>query len=155
MDAEFVNYIREVTDKYTNPPETEKIMEELKNCKTLGEVKSLADRVFPDWFITTMARFCEDYPHFQNNWNLVCQKIGVKHTEVMIVEEVEQGPQYTLVQNFAECFTRAGFAVRKKMEFVPCSKCGVAVPSQLVYKQLQEKNITIPQEWSATCSSCN
>jgi hypothetical protein len=32
----------------------------------------------------------------------------------MIVEEVEQGHRYTLVQNFA---------VRKKMEFIPCPHC--------------------------------
>lgn len=155
MDAEFVKYVREVTDKYNNPSNTDKIIEELKTCKTLGDVKSLTERVFPEWFVTTMPRFCGDYPHFQTNWETICQKIGTRPTQVMIVEEVEQGGKYTLVQNFAECFTRSGFAVRKKMEFIPCSKCGVAIPSQLVYNQLQEKKITIPQEWSETCSSCS
>jgi hypothetical protein len=154
MDAEFVKYVREVTDKYNNPPNTDEIMEELKTCKTLGDVKALTERVFPDWFVTTMPSFCGDYPHFQNNWELICQKIGIPPTQVMIVEEVEQGPQYTLVQHFAECFTRAGFAVRKKMEFIPCEHCSVAVPTQLVYDQIKEKK-TIPPEWSQTCSSCS
>tara|TARA_Y100000389_G_C17193190_1_gene379900 strand:+ start:138 stop:605 length:468 start_codon:yes stop_codon:yes gene_type:complete len=155
MDAEFLKYIKDVTDKYTNPSNTDEIMEELTNCKTLGEVKALTERVFPEWFVTTMPRFCEDYPHFQKNWETVCQKIGVKPAQVMIVEEVEQGDQYSLIQHFAECFTRAGFVVRKKMEFIPCETCNAAVPSQIVYSQLKDKGITIPQEWSETCSSCN
>ena len=155
MDAEFVKYVREVTDKYNNPPNTDEIIEELKSYRTLGEVKSLTERVFPEWFITTMPRFCGDYPHFQTNWETICEKNGVKPTQVMIVEEVEQGPRYTLVQNFAECFTRAGFAVRKKMEFIPCPDCSAAIPSKLVYNQLKEKNVTILPEWSPKCSSCS
>ena len=154
MDEGFVKYVKEVTEKYNNPSNIDEIMEELKICKTLGDVKALTEKVFPDWFVTTLPRFCNDYPHFQKNWELVCQKIGVKPTQIMIVEEVEQGPNYTLIQNFAECFTRAGFVVRKQMEFIPCSKCGAAVPTQLVYKQLQEKIITVPPRWSETCSSC-
>ena len=153
MDAGFEKYVKDVTDKYNNPPNTEEIMSELKLCQTLGDVKTLVDKVFPEWFVTTMPRFSNDYPQFQNNWTLVCKKIGVTPTQVMIVEEVEQGPDYTLIQNFAECFTRAGFAVRKKMEFIPCSECSSALPSALVYKQLEEKNKNLP-EWSQKCSKC-
>jgi hypothetical protein len=151
---EFLEYVRKRTDKYNNPTNTDEITEELRECKTLGEVKNLTERVFPEWFVTTISKFSVDYPQFQQNWEMVCKKIGVKPLEIMIVEDVEQGPDYTLVQNFAECFTRAGFCVRKKMEFFPCEKCGCCLPSQIVHKQLVDKGFIIP-EWKITCQNCN
>ena len=79
------------------------------------------------------------------------KKAGVKPKQIMIVEEVEQGPNYTLVQNFAECFTRAGFSVRKKMEFFP--NTGRALPTQIINKQLVEKGIDVPI-WRTTYKNC-
>lgn len=152
-DPELVEYIREHTDIYKNPENTDQIIEELKECKTLGEVKKLTERVFPEWFVTMISEFSSDYPQFYQNWQMVCQKGCVKPTEIMIVEEVEQGPNYKLVQHFAECFTKAGFCVRKKMEFFPCKKCGKALPSLIVYKELVEKGIDVP-EWGHTCKTC-
>lgn len=152
-DPELVDYIRHRTDIYKNPANTDEIMEELKECKTLGEVKKLSERVFPEWFVTIIPEFSTDYPQFYQNWQMVCQKAGSKLAQIMIVEEVEQGPNYTLVQHFAECFTKAGFCVRKKMEFFPCEKCGRALPTPIVHKQLVEKGIVVP-EWGQTCKNC-
>ena len=149
-DPKLVEYIRHHTDIYKNPENTDQIIEELKQCKTLGDVKKLSERVFPEWFVTMIPEFSLDYPQFQQNWQMVCQKAGVTPKEIMIVEEVEQGPDYTLVQNFAECFTKAGFCVRKKMEFFPSKNTGRALPSPIVHKQLVEKGIAVP-EWGQTC----
>lgn len=152
-DPEMTEYIKNRTDIYKNPDNIQEIMDELRECKTLGEVKKLTERVFPDWFVTTISEFSEDYPQFNQNWQMICQKGGVNPTQIMIVEEVEQDPNYTLVQNFAECFTKAGFCVRKKMEFFPCEKCGRALPTAIVHKQLVEKGIVVP-EWGKTCKTC-
>ena len=153
QNPELVEYIRQRTDIYKNPDNTDEIMEELKECKTLGDVKKLTERVFPEWFVTIIPEFSADYPQFHQNWQMVCQKGGIKPTQIMIVEEVEQGTDYTLVQHFAECFTKAGFCVRKKMEFFPCEKCGRALPTPIVHKQLVETGISIP-EWGQTCKKC-
>ena len=75
---EFLEYVRKRTDKYNNPTNTDEITEELRECKTLGEVKNLTERVFPEWFVTTISKFSVDYPQFQQNWEMVCKKIGVK-----------------------------------------------------------------------------
>jgi len=152
-NPKLVEYIKQCTDIYKNPENTDQIIEELKECKTLGAVKKLSERVFPDWFVTMLPEFSLDYPQFQQNWQMVCQKAGVTPKQIMIVEEVEQGPDYTLVQHFAECFTRAGFCVRKKMEFFPSENTGRALPSPIVHKQLVEKGIVVP-EWGTRCKNC-
>lgn len=153
-NPEMVEYIKQYTDKYKNPSNIQQIIEELKECKNLGEVKKLTERVFPDWFVTMIPEFSLDYPQFQQNWQMVCQKANVTPKQIMIVEEVEQGPDYSLVQSFAECFTRAGFCVRKKMEFFPSENTGRALPSPIVYAQLVEKGIAVP-EWGKTCKKCD
>ena len=150
--------IKDMTDKYVNPPNTPEILEQLKQCRTIGDVKALVDQTFPQWFVTIMPRFCTDYPFLQTNWDNVCKRVPIAKAQIMIVEEVEQGDKYTLIQQFAECFTKAGFCVRRKMEFIPCAKCGNAIPSLMMYEYLnnQAKNQAknLPKDWSETCSGC-
>jgi hypothetical protein len=149
-----IQIIKENTDKYSNPSNTDEIMEELKNAKTMGEVKELVDRVFPEWFVTTMDSFSTDYSQFNDTWSGICKKIGVKQAQIIIVEEVERGDNYSLIQNFAECFTKAGFAVRKKMQFIPCAKCNKALPSLLFYNMLKEKKFPVLDSWNSNCQKC-
>ena len=146
--------IREKTDKYKNPDNTEEIMEELKNSKNMGEVKQLVDQVFPDWFVTTMDSFSDDYPQSNDTWSGICDKIGVKPAQIIIIEEVESGENYSLVQHFAECFTKSGFAIRKKMQFIPCNKCNKALPSIIMYNIMKEKGVKLPDSWENTCQTC-
>lgn len=147
--------IKDMTDKYVNPPNTPEILHNLKQCRTIGDIKSLVDQTFPQWFVTIMPKFCHDYPFLQTNWDNVCKRVPVLKAQIMIVEEVEQGDKYTLIQQFSECFAKAGFAVRRKMEFIPCSKCGSAIPSIMLYDYLKNQDKEhIPNDWSKTCSGC-
>ena len=149
-----IQNIKENTDKYRNPNNVDEIMEKLRNVKTIGEVKDLVDQVFPEWFVTTMDSFSIDYPQFTDTWIGICNKIGVKPTQIIIVEEVENGDNYSLIQHFAECFTKAGFAVRKKMQFIPCNKCNHALPSLILYNVLKEKKSPILDSWNSKCQKC-
>lgn len=142
-------------DKYIDPYKTPEIVEKLRNCPTVGHVKALVDETFPDWFVTTMEVFCPDYPHLQKNWKTICRMSNTKRAQVMIVDDFSFDEGHSLVTHFAECFTKAGFAVRRKQEFIPCEKCSSAVPTQIMWHILKEKgNFEIPKIWSAKCVGC-
>jgi len=141
-------------DKYLDPPDAAHILERMRQVRTMGELKGIADAAFPDWFVTTMEVYCPDYPHLQQNWYKVCQKIGVRPTQIMIVEDILHDEDHSVVANFAECFTRAGFSVKRKYEFIPCENCGSAVPTQLMWQLLSEKGFTVPNTWSEKCVGC-
>lgn len=143
------------TDKYLDPYNASDIIEELKSLPTMGAIKSLIDNTFPTWFVTTMDKYCTDYPHLNKNWRTICQMGNVKSTQVMIVDDFEFNDSHSLAIIFCECFTRAGFSVRRKQEFIPCNNCGSAVPTQLMWNLFKEKGkIKIPDVWSPNCSCC-
>ncbi len=133
---------------YQNPPDHENIMNQLKNVKTIGEVKNLVDEIFPTWFVTVLSGYSSDYPHLTNNWKKTCEEMGVAPAQVMIVDDFDFGADYSLVGHFAECFTRAGFSVRTKSQFIPCEKEGTAIPAEILYDLLKDKDgVTVPEVW--------
>ena len=144
----------EIKDKYVDPENTVQLIEELKSQPTLGDVKALVDRVFPEWIVTVMNNYCEDYPHLQQNWNRICTEMKVRPAQVVIVEELVHDDAHSFITNVAECFTRAGFSVRRKREFVPCDGCSSAVPTQYMWQLFKEKNFTVPETWRPRCRKC-
>jgi hypothetical protein len=75
--------------------------------------------------------------------------------QVMIVDDFDFGPDYSLIGHFAECFTRAGFSVRTKSQFIPCEKCMSAIPNEALYNLLKDKEgVSVPNIWKDTCTSC-
>jgi len=155
QDPDFISKLRDYTDKYKNPPNSKEISTELRNIPTLGGIKALVDVVFPQWFITTIPSYSIDYPQLQWNWMACCKKIGCPKAQIMIVEEIEQGDDHTLIREFAECFTAAGFSVRRKMEFIPCSVCSSALPSQHMYTHMKNINMPVVEGgWSSKCTAC-
>jgi hypothetical protein len=139
---------------YQNPPNTDEIMEKLKSAYTIGSVKNLVEDVFPGWFITVLRGFSNDYPHLTKNWQTVCKSMNVGMAQIMIVDDYFEDEAHTLVRHFAECFTRAGFAVRRKAEFIPCEKCMSAIPSEGMYNLMKEKDFNVPEKWSNKCIAC-
>lgn len=143
--------------KYSDPSNAKSILAQLRTAPTLGHIKNIVDHVFPKWIVTFMDGFCKDYPRFNKNWVSICEDAKVNPTQVMIVEEISQDVKdnsHTLIHNFCECFTRAGFAVKRKLEFIPCANCGCAVPSLPVWNYMKTKGFEAPETWSATCSNC-
>lgn len=136
---------------YTDPDNTAELILKIKSTPTLGEVKNLMDTTFPGLFVTVLPSFSDDYPHLNKNWKTICDSIPTTPKQVMILDNYSE--DCTLVKTFAECFTTAGFAVRRKCEYIPCEKTGKAVPSEGVYQLLKEKGFTVPEKWSPFSSS--
>jgi hypothetical protein len=138
--------------KYTDPENTVDLLLKIKNSPTMGVVKNLMDETFPGLFITVLPSFCDDYPHLNKNWETICNSIPTTPKQIMILDNYPEDA--TLVKAFAECFTTAGFAVRRKAEYIPCGKCGKAVPSESIYTLFKEKGFSVPEQWSQYCVKC-
>lgn len=143
-----------MTDTYSDPANLEEFMERVKNAPNLGEIKNIADEAFPSWIVTLLPGFCPDYPHLTENWESICTSAGCPKTEVLIVDGFTFDEHHKLIATLAECFTKCGFAVRRKVEFIPCVNCGVAVPSPALYRTLENSKAPCPMLWSDHCSKC-
>jgi hypothetical protein len=146
--------MKNMTDPYIDPPNTPELLARLRSLPTLGEVKKFADEIFPNWFVTTMEIYCPDYPNLMRNWKELCKISNTRPAQIMIVEEIAHDGAHTLIANLAECFTRAGFSVRRKREYIPCENCGSAVPTQLVWQLLKSKKQPVPPVWLPMCTGC-
>ncbi len=141
-------------DKYLDPPNTIEILNKMRSLETLGDVKKLLDETFPTWFVTIIEVYCPDYPHLMKNWRKICDMSGTKTAQIMIVDDITFDDSHTVIKAFSECFTRAGFSVRRKMEYIPCDKCTSAVPTQVMWNIFKQKGIQVPEKWSAKCTGC-
>lgn len=143
-----------MSKQYLDPPNTPEILSKLRELPTLGDVKNLVDKTFPKWIVALLIGYSEDYPTLTENWNSICESNNIKPTKVLIVDYLEFNDSHTLVKTLAELFTKAGFVVRRKNEFIPCSECDKAIPVQDLYHNLKKSQSIVPLEWSTKCSSC-
>ena len=141
-------------DKYIDPPNAAEIVEKIKSLPTIGDIKILADELFPGWWCSTIQEYSNDYPHLDKNWKSVCNSIGVKRALIVLVDFLEFTEKHTLLKMFTESFTRAGFNVRKNSDYVICSNCKCAIPIEIIWNIFKEKNYKVPLKWYKTCTYC-
>ena len=151
---EFIDKLKQYISKYKNPPNHQEISDNIRECKTIGDVKNLVDKTFPEWFVTLIPRYSTDYSTLQTNWINCCKKAGVPTAQIMIVEDIEEGTDYSLIGEFTECFASAGFQVRRKQEFIPCCECGNAIASINMHSYMVEKGLPVVEKWSEKCTTC-
>ena len=142
-------------DIYQDPSNLSEIIERLKQCESITNVKTLVREIYPDWFISILDEYCKDYPHLTTNWLRVCEVANTKPVNIIIVDKLIFDDNHRLIQAFAECFTRTGFVVRRKEELISCSNCFKAIPSEKMYNLFKETNIKIPSSWSSKCIECD
>jgi hypothetical protein len=144
-----------VESNYSDPSNMEEILEELRNAATLGEVNNLINRVFPNWQVCMLSGFCEGYPHLNANWEILCKKMDVAPTRVLIVRDLSFDDDHLLLRNFVECLTRAGFVVKRMVDYVPCRKCEkIAIPTPPVHNVMKEKGVPVPDVNVPICKGC-
>lgn len=145
----------EITDKCGDPSNADVIIDKLQTFQQMDEVLDYVYTIFPEWIVTCLDTLSQDYPHLTSNWHTVCSKIGVNPAQVMIVEDMVDDSKHRVVTHFCELFTRAGFVVRRKREFIPCTRCfRTAVPTETVYNVIKSKGLSCPPVWSQYCKEC-
>jgi hypothetical protein len=140
---------------YVDPPNVESIIEEIKQLPTLGDIKPLVDKYFPEWIVGSINEYSRDYLMLENNWKNVCKKLNVKPTNIIIVDSnIVLDDNHKLVSLFSEILTKSGFCVRSKHHLFPCKKCGRALPQPEFYDILKSNHANIPGKWSVVCENC-
>ena len=140
--------------KYLDPPNAAEIIEKIKTLPTIGDVKLLAEEIFPNWYVSSTNAYSKDYPQLTENWKIMCEATKSARAQIFLVDEVCFDDDHTIIRMFAECFTRAGFSVRRKREYNECSKCGCAIPSVELWSIFKEKGSPVPLVWSLNCTEC-
>ena len=115
----------------------------------------MINRTFPDWQVAALQGFCSGYPHLNFNWGVLCEKIKVKPAQIIVVRELEFDNNHIVLRSFVECLVRAGFAVKRMVDYVPCNKCGmIAVPTPQIHNLMEEKGIAVPDKNLPMCMGC-
>ena len=141
-------------NKYLDPSNWEDISNKLKIAPTLGDVKQLFESTFPNIIIAFLPKYSDDYPSLSHNWGTICTKSKTFPKQIMVLDDFILDENHKLVKQFCECFTLAGFNVRRKMEVIPCKYCSSAIPAELFYKILKDNGEDCPNSYSLFCSSC-
>lgn len=141
--------------KYINPPNSEEIIDKLKNAENHTQVVDIINNTFPTWILGWPKNYSYDYPEFTRNWKQVCEKINCQPLCIVIVDKISfNDKNYSLLQMFSELLTVFGHSVRVKEEFFECKYCGNILPTQPIYNKLKENKVLVPTSWSMKCSGC-
>jgi len=141
--------------KYSDPSYSSEVIKKISELQSIGDIKNLAEQVFPGWYVSSSSDFCNDYPHLSVNWKKFCDMIGTNRTLIILVDYISFDDSHTVIRAFAECFTRAGFSVRSVDEYILCSVCDKVIPLEHIWSVFKEKGAKVPPEWSDKCSTCN
>lgn len=143
--------------QFNDPDNLDMVVENIKSCKTIGELIELVNNVFSGWIIGLVPRYCEAYPHLTQNWNYICNQNRVNPAMIVIVSYLSDDKEHSLMNIFLDTFYKAGFLVRLVNHYAPCSKCHqFIVPSREIYNKFVENNILrLPSVWTSTCQECN
>ena len=148
-----------MSDKYVDPENIDDIIEQIKECKMHNDVMDLIIKTFPTWILGYPKKYSDDYPSLTNNWNFICEKIGCKPLNVIIVdsvqfEEYDKDNNHKLIRLFADILTRFGHSVRRSTEFIGCKVCGDAIPNQNLYNEMVSRKVPTPSCWRVKCEKC-
>lgn len=141
--------------KYRDPDNIDELMNEIKECPNISAIMDFIHKYIPGWFVTLLDSYSGDYPHFQETWIKLCIHMEISPTKIMIVDEMIFDDNHKLIRTLSELFTRCGFSVKRKLEFIPCEVCGRAIPTEFVYQKLKRENRRdLPEKYSEYCTSC-
>jgi hypothetical protein len=130
------------------------IKEDIKECKCLKDIVDLIDQYYPEWLVTSIDGYSEDYPQLTKNWNIVCEKMGVTPKKIILVKEIKFSADYKIMEFICDFMTRNGYCVRRETEFVVCPDCNKAIPVESVHSVLKKNKSNVPLVWRSHCRNC-
>ena len=146
---------------YEDNENLETILEELKNCHMIEDIMKLVNNYYPTWIVYILDRFSDDYPHLTYNWEHVAKLNNVKKAKIIIVDELNFGDNFKMLNTVCEILTKSGFLVRDKKDFIKCPVCDGVLVTNSIYHILYKINtndgarkIQIPTSWSDKCTGC-
>jgi len=141
-------------DEFIDPSNVDEIIERIKKCPTMKDVNDILYEIYPRWILIYLDKYSEDYPHLQSNWEKITEQQKIKKCQLVIVQKIINDDKYTLINTFAEIYTRAGFIIRTKDEIIPCEKCFSAIPNIEMYETMKKSGLPVPERWLRVCEKC-
>ena len=142
-------------NKLKDPDNKEEIKVKITQCPTLKEIIDLINNTFPEWIVTFLDKYSDDYFHLQENWNIITKKFNTNMKKIIIVEDIiDDEEDYELIQIFSDIFRKLGFIIRAKCEIVPCIVCKSAIPHKPSYDKMKELGLKVPDSWTNKCINC-
>jgi len=146
-------------DEYLDPENWEGILHEIKIAqKEEEEITEYISRFYPKWIVGSTNDYCNDYPYLKHTWNVICERNGVNRQKIVLVDKVffdkKDQVSHNLIMGLCEVFTRKGYVIRRKEEFIGCEKCGKAIPVQELWVLMKEKGMPVPIAWNIKCTEC-
>jgi hypothetical protein len=139
---------------YSDPENIQDIVKDIIKSKTIKDVNDLLEKIFPDFVVNALVGYSRDYPHLDVNWRAMCDTLKVSKAQIILTQDYPEDDKHVLVKAFCEILTQSGFIVRKHSEFIPCSVCSLALPSENLYTKMKEGKVPCPAIWSSKCSDC-
>ncbi len=141
-------------DKYADNVNMLDVMRKLQEAPTLRDVETLVKDTYPTWIVGYYHQYSGDYPSLTKNWHTICTAAGCTPAQILVVDDMSFSDDHTIIRRFADIFTNAGFAVRRKADLLPCEKCSCMIPVRALYNLLKQKGETVPETWSPLCIGC-
>ena len=143
---------------YNDPEDIDSVVEQIMGAQTIGSIYEIANNVFPNWILTFVPHYCENYPHLEQNWHYICRKNESVPSQIVLVSYLSDDKDHKLMNMFLDVFYRAGFVIRSIDHYVTCQACDqFVVPTKFMYDKFKEHNIRneIPSVWSSICKHCS
>jgi hypothetical protein len=122
--------------------------------KSPEDFEKFIENKFPNWLVCSLDNYCNDYPHFQKNWETICNKLNTSPKHIVLVNKINFENKDDPLLEICEFMTKNGYVVRRYEEFIPCKQCYKAIPCKEIWQLLKHKNIIVPSLWDNKCSTC-
>jgi len=146
---------------YEDTDQSEQIIRDFKNILDRGnplEMQVFIENTYPGWLVTVSDAYSADYIFLENNWSVICDKIGVKKGRIITVDRVffdkKDDVRHHTIMTVSECLTREGYVIRRADEFINCDVCLGVIPSYEIWIFMKSKGLPVPMEWSIRCRGC-
>ena len=136
----------------SDTPKRFELLEKIKN--TEEDIEKIIGEYYEGWILFFVAKYSDDYPHFEKNWKTLCiiQKINPK--KIILVSDIVFDKDHTVLVKLCEILTQYGYVVRRASEFIMCPRCESCLPSKDIWHLLKEKKFPVPNVWRNRCSKC-
>ena len=142
-------------NSYKDLENKNEIKEKITTLQTLKELVDYINEIYPNWIISYVSRYSYDYPHLEANWDYICNQSKIKKGQIVLVDNIFEGDEYSILKIFINIFILSGFIVRTKDEIVICGKCQAAIPNKETFEKMIDMNVDIKiSRWNDKCSAC-
>jgi hypothetical protein len=142
-------------NSYKDPETKNEIKQKITTLQTLKELVDYMNEIYPGWILNYVNNYSYDYSHLESNWDYTCKQNKIKRGQIVIVDNIFEGDEYSILKIFINIFILSGFIVRTKDELFICEKCNSAIPNKETFEKIKNSNIELRiKEWKNKCSTC-